>query len=89
MSLPEGLPSGIKYKGKSKRFFFVSGILLKGLERKRVKFMATSSITKRFIIKDDATFENLIKASKKPKKRVRTSNAYEEGKKQLKQYFGR
>lgn len=50
--------------------------------------MATSSITKKFIIKDDETFENLIRASKKPKKRVRTSNVYEEGKKKLEQYFG-
>ena len=50
--------------------------------------MPTSSITKKFIIKDDATFENLIMASKKPKKRVKSSNAYEEGKKSLKQYFG-
>lgn len=50
--------------------------------------MATSSITKKFVIKDDTTFENLIQASRKPMKRVRSTNIYEEGKKKLEQYFG-
>ena len=58
-------------------------------KKERTMFMATSSITKKFIIKDDATFDKLIQASKRPKKRVKTSNAYEDGKKVLEQYFGR
>lgn len=52
--------------------------------------MATSSITKRFVIKDDKVCDRLIKALKEPapKKTVNT-NYYEEGKKLLVQYFGR
>jgi len=52
--------------------------------------MATSSITKSFVIKDDRTCEKLIKAMNEstPKKEIST-NYYEEGKKKLAQYFGR
>lgn len=52
--------------------------------------MATSSITKSFIIKDDKTCDKLIKSLNNPvpSKRIDT-NYYEEGKKKLAQYFGR
>ena len=50
--------------------------------------MATSSVTKRFVINDDEVFERLIEASKKPKKRIKESNFYEDGKKELKKCFG-
>ena len=51
--------------------------------------MATSSITKSFVIKDDKACDKLIKAlnDTTPKKVVKT-NYYEEGKKKLTQYFG-
>lgn len=51
--------------------------------------MATSSITKAFIIKDDIACEKLIKAINMPKtiKNVKT-NSYEKGKERLKSYFG-
>ena len=50
--------------------------------------MATSSITKSFVIKDDKAREKLIKAlnDRTPKKTVET-NYYEDGKKKLAQYF--
>lgn len=50
--------------------------------------MATSSITKSFVIKDDKACDKLIKAlsDTTPKKMVST-NYYEEGKKKLAQYF--
>ena len=64
------------------------GVRKSGKQVREGENMPTSSITKKFIIKDDTTFENLIMASKKPKKRVKSSNAYEGGKKLLKQYLG-
>lgn len=50
--------------------------------------MATSSITKRFVIKNDNVCDKLIKAlnDPAPKKEIST-NHYEEGKKKLTQYF--
>ena len=51
--------------------------------------MATSSITKTFIIKDDKTCEKLIKAMNEPRTtKVIKTNSYEEGKEKLKSYFG-
>lgn len=52
--------------------------------------MATSSITKSFVIKNDKACDKLIKAlgDPTPKKVVKT-NYYEDGKKKLAQYFGR
>ncbi len=51
--------------------------------------MATSSITKDFVVKDDKACEKLIRAirSSVPLKVVKT-NYYEEGKRKLVQYFG-
>ncbi|MCM1039424.1 MAG: hypothetical protein NC434_08875 [Ruminococcus sp.] len=51
--------------------------------------MATSSITKTFVIKDEKVCDKLIKAlnDTPPRKAVKT-NYYEEGKKKLTQYFG-
>ncbi len=51
--------------------------------------MATSSITKAFVIKDDRACDKLIEAlnDTTPKKVINT-NHYEEGKKILAQYFG-
>ncbi len=54
--------------------------------------MATSSITKRFVIKDDSVCERLIAVINDPnckKKKVSNPNAYEDGKKLLKQYLSR
>ncbi len=53
--------------------------------------MATSSITKKFIIKDDKACDRLIAAlaAPKPRQMKKSSNSYEEGKKQLAHYFGR
>ena len=52
--------------------------------------MATSSITKTFIVNDDKTCEKLIKAMNKPRiTKVVKTNSYEEGKERLKSYFGR
>lgn len=52
--------------------------------------MATSSITKTFVVKDDEACEKLIKASREPRTtKVIKTNFYEEGKKQLAHYFGR
>lgn len=50
--------------------------------------MATSSITKTFIIKDDEACERLIKALNEPTPKKIETNYYEEGKKKLAQYFG-
>ncbi len=51
--------------------------------------MATSSITKSFIIKDDKVCDKLIEALNAPTpKRVVDTNYYEEGKEKLVQYFG-
>lgn len=52
--------------------------------------MATSSITKEFVIKDDKTCDKLIKAMEKSSSEPTvTRNYYEEGKEKLEQYFGR
>lgn len=52
--------------------------------------MATSSITKSFVVKDDKACEKLVKALNDPTpKKVVNTNHYEEGKKKLAQYFGR
>lgn len=50
--------------------------------------MATTSITKKFVIKDDAACEKLIQilSSKSTRKKKKTSNRYEEGKKILTQF---
>lgn len=52
--------------------------------------MATSSITKSFVIEDEKACDRLIEAMNDslPKKVVKT-DYYEEGKKKLAQYFGR
>lgn len=52
--------------------------------------MATSSITKKFVIKDNKACDNLLAAmdSSFPRKVVKT-NRYEEGKEKLARYFGR
>lgn len=51
--------------------------------------MATSSITKEYIIKDDKACDRLIHvlSEKKPYKKATTSNKYEEGKRLLAQRF--
>jgi hypothetical protein len=52
--------------------------------------MATSSITKKFVIKDDKACDKLIKVINEPSKRkepIKSSNKYDEGKKKLAQYF--
>lgn len=52
--------------------------------------MATSSITRPFVIKDKAAWERLQKALREPaSKEPVTTNHYEEGRKKLEQYFGR
>ncbi len=52
--------------------------------------MATESITKQFIIKDDEACKKLIDALKNPsQKKVIKTNNYEKGKKQLVQFFSR
>lgn len=53
--------------------------------------MATSSITKKFVIKDDKTYDKLIKilAETPPRKKNVSSKKYEEGKKLLAQYLSR
>lgn len=52
--------------------------------------MATESITKQFIIKDDEACKKLIDALKNPsEKKVIKTNNYEKGKKQLVQFFSR
>lgn len=63
--------------------------MLTGHNKPRGVSMATSSITKSFVIKDDRACDKLIKAlsDTTPKKVVKT-NHYEEGKKKLAQYFG-
>lgn len=53
--------------------------------------MATSSITKQFVIKDDKACDRLIEILNRPSRRKKTmnsSNKYLEGKKKLVQYFG-
>lgn len=52
--------------------------------------MATSSITKKFVIKDEHTCKVLAKAlsSKTNSRPIKSSFKYEEGKKKLEQYFG-
>ncbi len=51
--------------------------------------MATSSITKQFVIKDEKVWDKLIEALKEPvPEKVIDTNYYEEGKKLLAQYFG-
>ena len=51
--------------------------------------MATSSITRAFIIHDDAACDRLIKALNEPvQKKEISRNYYEEGKKKLAEYFG-
>lgn len=51
--------------------------------------MATSSITKRFVIKDDAACDRLIEAlnKKNTHEKSTSSKRYDEGKKILKQYY--
>lgn len=52
--------------------------------------MATSSITKDFVIKDRKVFESFVKEINKPSKDERVKTSYlEEGKKLLAQYFSR
>lgn len=53
--------------------------------------MPTSSITKKFIIKDDKTCDRLIAAlaETKPQQIKKSSNSYEKGKEKLAYYFGR
>lgn len=52
--------------------------------------MATSSITKDFVIKDRKVFENFVKEINKPSKDESVKTSYlEEGKKLLTQYFSR
>lgn len=53
--------------------------------------MATSSITKNFIIKDEKTCRILADAlaARPERKPEKSSTKYEEGKKKLVQYFGR
>lgn len=53
------------------------------------RVMATSSITKNFVIRDDKTCEILAKALAEPrkKKEIKSLN-YEQGKEKLKLYFG-
>ena len=51
--------------------------------------MATSSITKSFVIKDDRACDKLIRAlNDTTTQKVVKTNYYEEGKKKLAQYFG-
>lgn len=52
--------------------------------------MPTSSITKKFIIKDDKTCDRLIAAltETKPQQIKKSSNSYEKGKEKLAYYFG-
>lgn len=52
--------------------------------------MATSSITKKFVVKDDKACERLISVLSQPtsrKKKSNTPSKYEEGKKKLAQYL--
>ena len=59
--------------------------------KKGVIIMATSSITKQFVIKDDKACDRLIEILNRPSRRKKTmnsSNKYLEGKKKLVQYFG-
>ena len=50
--------------------------------------MATESITKQFIIKDDEACKKLIDALKNPsQKKVIKTNNYEKGKEKLAQFF--
>ena len=50
--------------------------------------MATSSITKKFVIKDEKACDTLISVlSQKSKRKKTTSNKYEEGKKLLAQHI--
>lgn len=51
--------------------------------------MATSSITKEFVIKDKKTCDKLIEVlnGKPTRKSKKSSNKYEEGKKLLEQYY--
>ena len=50
--------------------------------------MATSSITKQFVIRDEKACDKLINAlNKKRRKKPVTSNKYDEGKKLLAQYY--
>jgi len=52
--------------------------------------LATESITKQFIIKDDAACKKLIEALNNPsEKKVVKTNNYEKGKEQLVQFFSR
>ena len=71
----------------------ISCIAGKGNSYKEKKIMATSSITKKFVIKDNEACDRLlhaIDAAKRSPQRVkRASTKYEEGKKLLAQYFSR
>ena len=50
--------------------------------------MATESITKQFVIKDDEACKRLIEALKNPsQKKVIKTNNYEKGKEKLAQFF--
>ena len=58
---------------------------------KGVIHMATSSITKEFVLKDDKACDRLIKVineQSKRKKPDKSIDKYEEGKRKLIQYFG-
>lgn len=50
--------------------------------------MATSSITKNFVIESDEECEILIKAFNEPTPKRKKTHYYEEGKKKLVEYFG-
>lgn len=50
--------------------------------------MATSSIGKKFVVKDDAAFDILLKVmQQKPRHPKPTRDYYEEGKKALEEYY--
>lgn len=51
--------------------------------------MATSSITKNFVIKDDAAFDVLIRVMQKEVPRREPVGYYEEGVRMLKKYWTR
>ena len=51
--------------------------------------MATSSITKKFVIKDDETMKRLVNALEAPKKQRTEKKSYEKGKELLLQHYGR
>lgn len=59
------------------------------LVKKEEYFMATSSIKKDFVIKDDKAFDVLLKVMQQKKKTEHSVDYCEEGKRTLKKYFSR